>query len=230
MSKKTCTFFICSFKKHSHSFYRILGKEGAIIMKKPTAKEKVMEAAADLFYHNGFHGTSVRDIAERANANVSLISYYFKSKQGLLESAVTSYYDEYLGIIEKQLETYQTASSLHILEKVLHEVLSFQMEHYQLTAVVHRELSLDSTFAREMQVTYLAKENYFLKNLFTDLLSKEWKRLQDVLFIQWKGMLASPFTMKHERIEQLRDSIEKEKFIADYAFMMQNWLHHFVNK
>lgn len=199
-------------------------------MEKPTVKEKVMEAAADLFYHNGFHGTSVRDIAQRADANVSLISYYFKSKQGLLESAATSYYDEYLEIIEKQLDTYQTAASLQILEKVVHEVLSFQMEHYQLTAVVYRELSLNSTFAREMQVTYLAKENYFLKSLFTDSLSKEWKRLEDVLFIQWKGMLASPFTMKHERIEQMMDSVEKEKFIADYEFMMQNWLYHLANK
>lgn len=211
-------------------FYRILEQEGAIIMEKPTVKEKVMEAAADLFYHNGFHGTSVRDIAQRADANVSLISYYFKSKQGLLESAATSYYDEYLEIIEKQLDTYQTAASLQILEKVVHEVLSFQMEHYQLTAVVYRELSLNSTFAREMQVTYLAKENYFLKSLFTDSLSKEWKRLEDVLFIQWKGMLASPFTMKHERIEQMMDSVEKEKFIADYEFMMQNWLYHLANK
>lgn len=211
-------------------FYRILEQEGAIIMEKPTVKEKVMEAAADLFYHNGFHGTSVRDIAQRADANVSLISYYFKSKQGLLESAATSYYDEYLEIIENQLDTYQTAASLQILEKVVHEVLSFQMEHYQLTAVVYRELSLNSTFAREMQVTYLAKENYFLKSLFTDSLSKEWKRLEDVLFIQWKGMLASPFTMKHERIEQMMDSVEKEKFIADYEFMMQNWLYHLANK
>lgn len=199
-------------------------------MEKPTAKEKVMVAAANLFYHNGFHGTSVRDIAHRANVNVSLISYYFKSKQGLLESAVTTYYDEYLAIIDKHMDNYQTGDTLPIIKKLVHDVLSYQMEHYQLTAVVYRELSLDSTFAREMLVTYVAKENFFLRTLFFDVIAKEWKKMQEVLFIQWKGMLASPFVMKHERIEQIMDSVEKEKFITDYELLLQHWLYDLAKK
>ncbi|HLR53338.1 MAG TPA: forespore capture DNA-binding protein RefZ [Pseudogracilibacillus sp.] len=199
-------------------------------MAKPTAKEKVMEAAAALFYHNGFHGTSVRDIADRANVNVSLISYYFKSKQGLLESAVTTYYDEYLAIIEGYMNTYQKGDALPVIKHLLHDVLTYQMEHYQLTAVVYRELSLDSTFAREMLVTYVAKENFFLRTLFFDAISKEWNKMRDVLFIQWKGMLASPFMMKHERIEQIMDRFEKEKFVTDYELILHHWVYNLAKK
>lgn len=48
-------------------------------------KELLLHAALDLFIEHGFDGTSVRMIAEKANMNVAMISYYFGSKEKLLE-------------------------------------------------------------------------------------------------------------------------------------------------
>ena len=45
-----------------------------------------METAEILFAEKGFNGTSVRDIAEKAHVNLAMISYYFGSKDKLLES------------------------------------------------------------------------------------------------------------------------------------------------
>ncbi len=42
--------------------------------------------AERLFGDNGFDGTSIRDIAQKANVNLAMISYYFGSKEKLLES------------------------------------------------------------------------------------------------------------------------------------------------
>lgn len=42
-------------------------------------------AAEKLFAANGYNGTSVRDIAAKAKVNVSMISYYFGSKENLME-------------------------------------------------------------------------------------------------------------------------------------------------
>lgn len=47
---------------------------------------KILEAAEKLFSDNGFNGTSVRDIAEAADVNLAMISYYFGSKDKLLEA------------------------------------------------------------------------------------------------------------------------------------------------
>lgn len=44
-----------------------------------------MMVAEKLFAANGYNGTSVRDIAAKAKVNVSMISYYFGSKENLLE-------------------------------------------------------------------------------------------------------------------------------------------------
>ena len=47
---------------------------------------QIMESAEQLFAEQGFNGTSVRDIAEKANVNLAMISYYFGSKEKLLEA------------------------------------------------------------------------------------------------------------------------------------------------
>ncbi|MED4214161.1 TetR family transcriptional regulator, partial [Priestia megaterium] len=39
-------------------------------------KQKVIDAAISLFNTKGYDGTSVRDIAKRADVNVANISYY----------------------------------------------------------------------------------------------------------------------------------------------------------
>jgi AcrR family transcriptional regulator len=46
--------------------------------------EKIIKVATHLFAEKGFHSTSIRDIAQKSKINSSMISYYFKSKTGLL--------------------------------------------------------------------------------------------------------------------------------------------------
>lgn len=50
------------------------------------AREELLRAARDLFASRGFHRTSVRAIADRADLSNSLLYYYFGNKQGLLEA------------------------------------------------------------------------------------------------------------------------------------------------
>jgi AcrR family transcriptional regulator len=47
---------------------------------------QIMEAAEELFAEKSFAGTSVRDVAKKAGVNLAMISYYFGSKEKLMES------------------------------------------------------------------------------------------------------------------------------------------------
>lgn len=51
-------------------------------------EENILFAAEKLFAENGFEGTSTREIARAANVNISMISYYFGSKEKLYEKLV----------------------------------------------------------------------------------------------------------------------------------------------
>jgi AcrR family transcriptional regulator len=47
---------------------------------------QILEVAEKLFSENGFDGTSVRQISKEADVNVAMISYYFGSKEKMLEA------------------------------------------------------------------------------------------------------------------------------------------------
>jgi AcrR family transcriptional regulator len=56
--------------------------------KSDSNRQKIIEAAYDLFYHQGFNQTSFSDIAEAASFPRGNFYYYFKSKDELLSEVV----------------------------------------------------------------------------------------------------------------------------------------------
>jgi AcrR family transcriptional regulator len=51
-------------------------------------RERILDAAEELFAQRGFAGVSVRQIMNQADADVSLAYYHFKSKQDLFEQVM----------------------------------------------------------------------------------------------------------------------------------------------
>jgi TetR/AcrR family transcriptional regulator len=50
---------------------------------------RILDAALAVFAERGFEGARTRDIAERAGANLGLLTYYFQDKNGLWRAAVS---------------------------------------------------------------------------------------------------------------------------------------------
>jgi AcrR family transcriptional regulator len=49
---------------------------------------QILQVAEKLFAEKGFDGTSIRSIAKEAKINIAMVSYYFGSKEKLLESLI----------------------------------------------------------------------------------------------------------------------------------------------
>jgi AcrR family transcriptional regulator len=71
------------------------------ISKMSDKREHILNVAEELFAEKGFDGTSVRDIAQQAGVNLAMISYYFGSKEKLLESLIESRGGYVYGILEE---------------------------------------------------------------------------------------------------------------------------------
>lgn len=64
-------------------------------------REHILIVAEGLFGEKGFEGTSVRDIAQSAGVNLAMISYYFGSKEKLLEALIVFRAEYAYGILEE---------------------------------------------------------------------------------------------------------------------------------
>lgn len=73
-----------------------------------------MDTAEKLFAQNGFSGTSVRDIANEAGVNVAMISYYFGSKEKLMEMLFEQKSNKLMLMVETMIQD----ESLPYLQKV----------------------------------------------------------------------------------------------------------------
>lgn len=75
---------------------------------------QIIEAAEHLFATKGFEGASVRDIAEAAGVNIAMISYYFGSKEKLMEAL----FEERTSHVRLRVEALLKDNSLEPFQKV----------------------------------------------------------------------------------------------------------------
>ncbi|HYS62720.1 MAG TPA: CerR family C-terminal domain-containing protein [Paraburkholderia sp.] len=57
-------------------------------------RQRIIEAAVELFGEHGFEGASTRDIATRAGVNAPALQYYFENKEGVYRACVEALADD----------------------------------------------------------------------------------------------------------------------------------------
>ncbi|MDD5648116.1 MAG: TetR/AcrR family transcriptional regulator [Dehalococcoidia bacterium] len=67
---------------------------------KAASKAAIIEVAIDLFWENGYNGTSLRDIAEACGFEAANLYNYFRSKEQLLYEAMQEELERFLELLE----------------------------------------------------------------------------------------------------------------------------------
>lgn len=99
-------------------------------------RERLLKAALDSFLSDEYHNVTTRLIAEKADANISMIRYYFGNKEGLYEEMIRDTLNPLLKVLDGQmLDTvdgfkdffwlyYQTMSTQPEFPKLILKVLA----------------------------------------------------------------------------------------------------------
>lgn len=193
-------------------------------------KQKVIDAAVMLFNTNGFSGTSVREIAKKANVNVGLISYYFGGKKGLLEHLMTFFLEMYIERIDKAFQQHNSMNAKDCLLKMINNVLNLEEEHYHLSRLVYREITIDTVLIREIMATYLAKEKYYFKTILEiGIRNQEFKKIPiSITILQLKAMLTMPYLHPQYLIEVHHIQPSEHYFTDKYFNEIKRWIEETI--
>jgi len=108
---------------------------------------KILQTAETLFAEKGFDGTSIRDIAKEAQVNIAMISYYFGSKEKMLEALVlsrmadlkiqlTNLANEDLSPLEKIEKLIEIYVGRICKNRGIYKIMYFELSNQQRTASI----------------------------------------------------------------------------------------------
>lgn len=197
---------------------------------KKNSKDVIVDAAITLFNTKGFHGTSIRDIASKANMNIATIAYYFDNKHGLLEYCFTNFFENYLHEIERGYSYLDSGAAL-ALKKMSENIICFQSNNVHLTRVILRELSIDSQMIREIMSTYFVKEKYYFRSVLEKgMETGEFRALSiNLTIMELKGLLAMPFLNSQYAREVLQIFPHEKYFAEKYSAEISQWIDHLIS-
>lgn len=101
----------------------------------------ILSVAEALFASKGFEGTSVRDIAQAAEINVAMISYYFGSKEKLLYGLIEER-AERSSLMLKKLNKNKTMSPWEKMEYIIDFYVDTMLKNRDYHTIASRQLSI----------------------------------------------------------------------------------------
>lgn len=127
------------------------------------ARERIINAAIELFSQKGYDATRVSDIASSANVNKALIYYYFKSKQDILDYMVNSLLNNAVSItldfIQKNIVQMIKNRQLDIKPDRLHFVSDEAINSFLQSASKYHETIVDYVIENKDIVRILMLES-----------------------------------------------------------------------
>jgi len=105
-------------------------------------KIHIINHAVELFAEKGFEGTSIRDLAARADVNVAMINYYFGSKEKLFESMVEERASYTRGLLDEIVKNTST-TDIEKVDLIIDSYINKLFSNRKFHRVLHQEMMLN---------------------------------------------------------------------------------------
>jgi AcrR family transcriptional regulator len=144
-------------------------------------KQQIIEAAIELFAQKGFEGTSIRDLAAKADVNVAMVNYYFGSKEKLFEALVEVKAASARGTLEELLND-KTLTSIEKIDKIVDSYIDRLFSHRMFHRLIHQELIMNQREALQDSITTLLLPNsLYIKSIINEGIENGQFKQVDVL-------------------------------------------------
>jgi AcrR family transcriptional regulator len=165
------------------------------------ARERILQAAVKIFAIKSFEGSRIDEIAREAKVPKSLIYYHFKSKDEILEILSNNFINEYISIIQTNLNEPHQDKADALLDRMKNIYYEFGKKNEDLIRV----MLIDSLKKN--------KEKPILFQVIEAMIAKEAE------FVQYND-----YDLQERRIVEFFTS-----FIPNYAYICfaDSWIQYF---
>lgn len=179
-------------------------------------KEQILNSAESLFFEKGFHATGIRDIANDAAVNSSMISYYFQSKENL--------YLELIKRIEVNFQTdiFSMQLGMNTMDNLKNFVIKTKKVFDELPKTVHlimvEQLQASSEKAQSIIQNIQSSHYEFFCKLFKNqnIISTN-NKIKIIYFTIW-GVIKESCRLKNSSLNNFispQDNMELEEELYD---------------
>ena len=155
-----------------------------IVERKAREKEQrrtsILSAGERLFAHNGYHITTMDDIAGEVELSKATLYLYFKNKEDLFFSILEEKVNTYTHDIEISLKK---TKSLHdtIVEIVTGQLVFLQDNHHFFRLAIAEECKIEQSHASELRERFIAKQTKII-SMIEAVLSRHMEGQSDYTF------------------------------------------------
>ncbi|TVR41253.1 MAG: TetR/AcrR family transcriptional regulator [Bacteroidia bacterium] len=159
-------------------------------------EKKIFDAATELFLEKGVDRTSVREIANKAEINLALMNYYFRSKENLFDTIFSSLVkknsEELIRILNSDLELFEK------IEQYVEVYIEMLSENPLLVSFVMAILHRSRERITEMKaISSLYATDQFTKQLLDEAKKGNIRRTDPThFFVDMLSLIAFPFAIK----------------------------------
>jgi len=122
-----------------------------MIQETSSTQEKLIAAATSLFADKGFTATTVKDVADTAGVNISLVSYHFQGKENLYKTCIGNVGIRNLDMAQHVLQPVSNVDEFKIrLQLFIENMLLSYAQNPAITKIVHREFDTPSPFFEDL--------------------------------------------------------------------------------
>jgi AcrR family transcriptional regulator len=102
-------------------------------------RDRIVDAALELFSERSFEGASTRDIATLAGVSQPSLNYHFRSKDELWRSAVDRVFAELALRLEQRIDGLRGVDEITTAKLVIREFIAFSADRPQLHRLIAQE-------------------------------------------------------------------------------------------
>jgi AcrR family transcriptional regulator len=120
------------------------------VEKETDTRTALIEAAKTVFAQRGYDGATVKELAEAAGVNISLVSYYFNGKEGLYRACLEELGRGGTEMATRVLKNPESIEDFRVrLKLFLEEMIQGHFAEKDLMAIIHRECAVDNSLTMQ---------------------------------------------------------------------------------